>query len=649
MSRLLGLADELQRTRWDDCRAELSRLSLPDLLLKQVPLLGGQRSHTLDVSGNDKQFVDQYGLLFDGHPFDWVRYKHLVPVYEDQHPFLVLQAGGQTGKTGRLLVRLTTAMLRHQGGMFGYYFPDIHLPKAFSKQRLKPFWASNPELKRLVGAPTKAGKGTDNVLTRTLAEATLFLMTTKGKSSTEGLPLKGVFFDEVRRMDIGDIERAMVRYDAQIGPIDVKVSTARYPNHDIEYFFNQGNQNWLHTGCRCPEGVVLAKTYPDCIADLRKATPQLLRKAEHAHRHVAPDLGRSMAPIGKFYPAAYICPSCGDWLPDPREGWWEQHSPGQDKAHSYQMPQLLSPTYPAGRALHKAENSKDIQEVYNSMIGVGYVDERNRGVTEDELHSCINTDLQWAHLRGQKWRRQYLVNTAFGVDVQAGYMVVVIKNLAPNGKYRLQHLAIVHGPHDNDPWHSLELLMREYDARVVVIDQAPEWSAALRFAKRHRGRVFLAAYDTDGPIANTDTRDIARWGDRKQDKTQRGEAVTNRYKVQISKYKGMKWSLGLFRAGMTELPDPRQLIQRLPMQGDQMAYSAELRLGQRAPHPICREYFRSLKTIVYRNVYAGKEDHERRGQMAWVVEALGPDHFADANLYADIALSRIALPRIPRT
>lgn len=57
----------------------------------------------LDPTENDFEFVRRYNLKIDGRAFDFDGYKHLVEVFEDEHPEQVLMAGAQTGKSARLL------------------------------------------------------------------------------------------------------------------------------------------------------------------------------------------------------------------------------------------------------------------------------------------------------------------------------------------------------------------------------------------------------------------------------------------------------------------------------------------------------------------------------------------------------------------
>ena len=594
----------------------------------------------VDPMANSYEFVNEYNLTLDGVEFDWQKYKHLVPVYEDDWRFMVLMAGAQTGKTGRLMTHLgRTAFGAGWGGLLGYYFPDFFLPKAFSRQRFDPFIRGNPALAKHLGAERLKGtKGTDNVLTKTLGETTIFFLSTRGISSTEGLPLGACYFDEVRKMEAGDIERAQERYSAQGKPIDWKVSTARYPESDIHSYFLESDQRFFHTACSCPNGCVLSLRYPDCIMDLRSVTPKQQAKVAHAFSHAGvPYLGMDAEERVQFVDACYYCPTCGDIITDPRDGWWEPHGVGF--AHGYQMPQLLSWTYPAGRVLHKHETARDLQEFYNSTIGLPFLDETKRPVKPEHLAACVNKDLRWYAKQPVSWRKRRVKNLAMGVDIQAGYHVAVIKALAENGKHRTVHLQIVEND-EKGPWYELGVLMHDWDVRLAVIDQAPDWSEAMRFAQHWLGRVFLANYtDSIGG-------DMVSWGDRNLKKSQRGKEIKFRHRVNIDKVRGLKWSLGRWVQRTNEIPDPRTLIQVLPRDGKGAVLSPFLRVGTRAPSAICAElYFDHLQRMIFRDEYEDDDAKAKQMKTRIVAEYIGHDpHFAHADLYASVAMARLGRP-----
>lgn len=623
----------------------ISQFEMADAMLSR---LGGGGSPA-EPHANSYEFVTKNRLTLDGQPFTLdTDYKHLRPVYEDEHRFQTLMAGAQTGKSGRLLAHMArTAFGPAYGRMIGYYFPDKHLPIIFSRSRFKPFIRSNPSLARTLGAQMSGGAdGTDAVLSMNLGETMLFFMTIGGKTATEGLPLKAVYFDEVRRMALGDIERAQERYSAQTDPINIKVSTARYPESDIHKFFLEGDQRYFHTGCNCPEGVVLSTTFPNCIADLRNATPALVKKIQHAYATAGiPYLGLSDEDRKQYPAAAFICPTCGEILVDPREGFWIEHAPN-NWPHSWQMPQMLSPTFSAGRVLDKFEKNEDMQEFQNSVLGLPYVDRDKMPVQGEHIDACVDTSLTWGlHLTWEQ-RRRRLVNCAAGVDVQAGYGILVVKQNGSNGKQRVVHLEVLRTPPGDEGktwWDVLAKRMHDYQIRLVVIDEAPEFTASLAFAKAFRGRVFLANFS----LGDNAPR-FVQWDDESldTDTKQKGQTA-HRHRVSLQRTKSLHWSLMRWKNRQNEIPNLGSLVQTLPLQGDKPVFSSHLRLGTEGVASVGLILKDHLTRFVFRDIVEEAPKAKiklARGEKRWVAEFLGssPD-FAFADLYASIAADRIGV------
>lgn len=632
--------------------SEALALEMTNAMLAAFDIVSdGARKSPLDVCANDLEFVRRYGLRIDGLPYDFVAYKHLDEVFEDDHDEQIIMAGAQTGKTARLLARFLRSGIRHWGAMFGYYFPDQPLAAFFSSQRFEPFVKSAPEIKPWLGKRAEGEIGTNQVWTRALGPTTFFFLSVKGKTSTEGLPMKGVFFDEVRRMAHGDIQRAEERTSAQSDPISIKVSTARYPNSDIHAAFLRGDQRYFHTACACPDGVVLSLTYPECIVDLSSCSPEYRRKVEHAYTHAGlPWLGISAKDIEKYGEAIFICPRCGEIITDPRSGWWEAHEP-KKWAHSYQMPQLLSPTFSASRCYAKANRPGeplDVQEIWNSMVGLPYLDKEAQPVQPEHLEACVTDQARWAMRQSESWRRKFVKRTALGLDAQGGYNVVVIKQMAPNGKYRTIHLEIIHG---DDPWERTAKLMQFFDVSVAVIDGEPHWNEAHRFAKAFEGRVWLKVYTAGkAPVIDWKDREVAPAGMRKA-----GDDVKLKYMVHINRTRGLQWSLNRWKRRHNEVPDPGALIQRLPRQGGKVILTAGLRVGHMEAVAICRDvYFVHMQCVAFRKDYGDGDEasiasRKLNNEYKMVADHVGLDpHFAHANLYADVALSRIGRPARPR-
>ncbi len=613
---------------------------------------GDERKPPLDPCANVREFVDRYALTIDGVRFDWDRYRHLIPVYEDDHDDQVYMAGAQTGKSARVMAGIARDALSNYGKGFGYYFPDYHLPDKFSAQRFAPFLRSSPELGRLLGGDSGAdalgvkslaAAGQDAVRTRNLGASVVYFLSVMGKTATEGLPLVGVYLDEVRRMSPGDVQRAKERQSAQRITRNIACSTAYYPEADIHAEFLRGDQRYFHTACACPDGVVLSLTFPDCLAELTTATPQLRASVAHAFEHAGMDyLGMTDVERHKWGEACYLCPQCGTIIVDPRDGWWEPHNPGA-YAHSYQMPQLLSPTYPAARCLAKYQRPGevvDLQEVWNSMVGLPYIDREKQPVHPEHLLASVNPDLNWPANMAPAWRSANVRNSSMGIDAMGGYNCIVIKERAPNGKFRTLHVEVVHG---DDPWRRCGQLMQEFDVRACVADCNPHWNEAHRFARAFPGRVWLAVYNDNPDPAGS----VVDWKDKGRRKGEEAaKEASFKYMVRIHRTKGMKWSLGRWGRGLNETPDPDKLIQQLPVSKGAVILTAGLRVGEWRPMPICRSvYWLHLQRVAF----ARREQTEEKRRMGVVVEVaehVGIDpHFAHSNLYADVALARLGAAR----
>lgn len=582
-------------------------------------------------------FVEAYNLSIDNVRIDWnVEYRHLRPVAEDTHPDLTLMAGAQTGKSVLVMAALARDCALHWGSTLGYYFPDDHLPRAFSTTRWAPMVRGNRDLGAWLGRPTRTGKGQDAVHTRTFGPTTVFFLTIAGKTSTEGLPMKRTYFDEVRRMQKGDVERALERMSAHRDVGKYMVSTANYPDRDIHEWFQRGDQRWFHSVCKCPDGVVLAREFPNCIESLKGASSERLRVVRSAFDAARmPYLGMSARDVARWGEAVYVCPKCGTIITDPREGYWEPDAP-ENWPHSYQLPQLLSPSYPAGRVWNKYENATDQQEFWNSTIGIPWVDPESQPVRIEHLESCVDPQLRWAATMGERWRAKHMVNCAMGVDVQAGYNVVVVKKRAPNGKHRTVHLEIVYG---DDPWHELGRLMWDFDIRIAVVDGEPHWNEAARFVRAFKGRAWVAD-EIDGTHSP-----MVSWKDLAKKKDQRGDETRFKYGVTIHRTKGLQWSLGRWVRRLNETPDPRLLVQSLPTQKGKPILTSGLRIGEWKPVAICRDlYWEHQQAVAFKKVYTN-EEAEAQGRYAWRAEHVRIDpHFAHANLFADVALARMGQP-----
>lgn len=608
------------------------------------------------------EFVQHHDLRIDRAPFDFDAqggYPHLIDLYSDPHPYVTCMMGAQAGKTALAMARQGWLMAGGPdgttwGSMFGWYFPTNDLTRDFSQARFGPFVRGSIKLRPWVGRDTVEGRGQDAVRSRTLGPSRLFFLSADGKASTESFPFRGVTLDEVRRMPYSNVQLIEERLSAQKDPYMTRVSTAFYPNSDIHLYFLRGNQSYFHSACGCPDGCVLATWGPECVLDLRKASPQLVNKARHAFAAAGlPYLGIRVQDEERWseWAAAYWCPQCGEIVVNPRDGWWEPHNPTAWE-HSYQLSQVLTPTFPAARMLQKfarTDEPVDMQEVWRSGFGMPYVDLSKQPVTEEHLRASIRTDIVWpAHLP-RKARLEAYPTIAMGVDVQAGYLVATMLARMESGKTRIVHCRIVDGSQDGrdgtDPWRELARMMVEWQVRACVVDAQPEANAARQFCQAFRGRAWMAYYrETD-----SDTAMIA-WGDVAKEARQRGEERL-RHTVSINRSPAMDWSLSHWRAHLMETPPPMGLVQSLPVDGQgKPMLAAWLTSGERGLVPVLRDIWH----VHYQRVAFEDQRDEMSGKAAERATRLGAGpkrravhvgldpHAAHSTLYAMAALSRVA-------
>lgn len=554
-------------------------------------------------------------LKVDNEPFTWTGHEYLIEPYKafqltgDQNEeglSAVWMCGAQVGKTIGGFLLLVWLAMRFWGKYFGYFLPDQAMAMIFSDVRFKPTVRSIPEIRPLWGEDPTAEEGdkrkTDQKRVRSLGASQIFFSYMQGKTSTESIPMLGVLFDEVRRMLEGDIDRAMERISHSPYPIDFKFSTAGYPDANIDRYYKRSNQHRFHSKCKCDgmDGVVLADVFPNCIGEKSAGmTPSL--------RHL-PDV-------------FYICPICKEVIDNPRDGIWIPHNP-TSKIKGYHIPQTLSCRQNAEKLLTAYQEASDLQEFFNSKLGIAYLAPESQIVNETILRATVNPDLKWLG-KG--------VNFAMGVDQMGGFNVVTLRYWGPkadNGllKSRLGHIEVIYA---DDPWERCDELMEQYDVSVCVVDALPNINEARRFAKRHKGRVWLADYSYD----SKGDGDICVWGDRPRDnqsEKKSSEETKNKYTVKISRYHGLEWNLMKYVHRMKEQPHERGI---------------EAEVQDNIGRPITLHVCEKLFWVHMQKLARRKEViDESQGKFRMIFENIGLDpHFAHSDLYCELALSRIKL------
>lgn len=546
-----------------------------------------------------KGLVETHQFEVDNNPFSFVGREYAVPIFDEirydqgeQFAF-VLMTGAQVLKSVTSMLAITLAMLKFWGKSFGYFLPDQEMSMIFSSRRFLPMVKSCVGLRPLIGTEGMGGaKNEDRKRVRTIGRSTIYFSYMGGKTSTEALPMGGVWFDEVRRMAMQDVERASERVSAASYPINAKVSTAKHPGSDIDYYFKRSTLGKWHSACRCKEGVILAETFPNCIGESK----------------------------GEVF---YRCPRCDKTIDRPVNGRFVHHQP-ESLVKGWQIPQMLSPLWPAPRFWKKWLDATDRAEFYNSGLGLPYLDPESILVTPEIAWGCVDPNLAW---------QPHGTNCVMGVDQRSRENHVLIGWVGAT-KFELRHLEIVQA---DNPFQRLEELMVRYDVDCCVGDALPNHNDAVRFAKKFPKRVFLSYY--------SDNVHMIRWSDRDKElqdqvKTQKGAKF--QHHVMLDRYKVIEWALMHWVNRQIACPNPHALTQSVSVKG--LTKTVELCLGN--ADTLEPGLFWHMASIARRKVEierrdAVKADTLKTGEFKMIWENVGIDpHFVHSLAYALVAGAR---------
>ena len=460
------------------------------------------------------------GLKVDGKPFRLDNRRSLWAIYDAvpstpeaaYQRMMVIQKAAQMGLTVWELLACIYMARKFSPATCGFYLPDMPLAGYVSRERWLPLVRSIPTLYRELTidegpAGKSRSKGEGNVLTRRIADAVFLFLWTSGKVTTESYPMDILAFDEVQGMKTDDIDRTRERLSASHIRYTMAVSTAKWPDADINWFYKLGTQLDFHTRCpNCGEHQVLSSAWPDCVAFDREAD---------GYR--------------------YRCVKCEAWIDDTQEGEWLAAAP-KAKIESWHLSQILSPTISADEMMEswsRAATSEQKQNFYNRKLGMPFADPTQIPVTLEHLNQCVAAGAR----AGVTWKDR-ATGTYMGIDQMGQFNVAIVKERLPDGRQATIHVEAIYS---DDPFERCSGLMEQFGVSVCVVESLPNYNDAKRFAGRHKGRVFLAHYTN---LAD----DMLAWGDAvvsKADRRTRDED-RDRYTVALHQYKMMQVALDRF-------------------------------------------------------------------------------------------------------
>ncbi len=539
------------------------------------------------------------GLKVDDHPFTLDNRKALHFVYdlipltpeEAYKKQIVLMKGAQMGLTIWEMLADIYMALKWGPCKIGMYVPDRSLAGYKSSERFMPVVRTVPAAYDKLTEPdanTGRKKGEGNVLNRTMGDSRFLFLWTSGKVATESFPLDVVSFDEVQEMLIADMEKTMERMSASVIRFTLMLSTAKWPDADIHFWYKMGKQYQFHTECGCPGGVILDEHFPQCV---------VFNEGEYEG-----------APANEY---VYVCPECNTYIPDQQVGEWVAKNPDApiDSVH---LPQILSPTVSPQEIIEAYNNAEDLQNFFNRKLGKPYTDPSQIPINLKILNECAKQGMA----AGLTWKLKAR-GTYMGIDQMGAYNVVIIKERLEDGRQAVIHVEAIYS---DDPFARCDELMKDYGVAVCVVETLPNYNDAKRFAGRHRGRVFLAGY---ADISDN----MMRWGDATVSKADRktDAQARDRYTVTLDQYKCMQTSMAKMVKYECLFPDPKGLRQEIIKKG---VKSVVFLLKDEV-------FLHFTKTAL-----VTEKDPEQKKYRRKVVKVGIDPHFSYANMLCDVAWAR---------
>lgn len=512
--------------------------------------------------------IDNKRITFHDH-------KYLIPIYQSLAREIAVMKAAQLGLTVWLILRLLWHCKKDDVNT-GLYFPTKEGVEGISKTRITPLLQENPEL---VGYSNKD----DTMRIKKIGNSYLHLSYLGGSVTKDSTPLDILAFDEVRLVDEMDVDQTLERVSHSTHKNKYFASTAGYPEMDIHRRFLNSNQMWFHTDCRCSDGIRLADTWPDCVAERND---------------------------GRLY---LECPKCKTIIKDPAEGRFIADNP-KSEVDGFHIHQMLSKYISLEEIWRSYNETTNVKEFYNSKLGLPWIDKENIPITQEILHKCVDTSAKWDDI-GE--------GMAMGVDQMKGLNVVVIAKRVGKKK-QIVHLEWIE---DTSPFDRLYVLMEKYNIKSCCIDATPNANEAYQFAKTFQPKAYLVTY--------VDSREMVQWMDRKTNKKMKqqqrhySDDTKFQYKCLLDRYQSLDFTFKQFEYGKVIIPDPREKV----------ASIRNKQTGKPEPRLICEDiYFKHMKSVCREQV----EQNKNIGKFKMQWKHLGIDpHFAHATNYAFFALERM--------
>lgn len=388
-------------------------------------------------------------------PFSLANHEYLREPMTVHHPYMVFEKGAQMALTEFSISKCSYLVDTLPRFRVIYFFPtDVHV-QDFSKERFDGAVLDSPYLRG-------RSRGLKNVHVKRLGQGVIYFRGMESKTSTKSVPADMVVFDELDESNPLNKAQAKERLSHSDYKYVIELSTPTIPKRGIDIEWLQSDMRFLHIACGCREGIVLEKTFPDCIGVAKDGTAYL-RCPKCGKDHLDPEIP---AVIGEYR----------GWVPD---------RPEVKDRRGYHIPQLLSKYISTSEIWYDYLHTPDIAEFHNSKLGLPFAGDR-MPLTEEIIEKAS----------GDKGCVLEARKAYIGVDIGAHEWYVWVNSKDPNtGRRRLIYAEVIQAKeHNLKPWERLYWICDHFERFTLVIDAQPERSRSREVCRHYPGKAFMCFY-----------------------------------------------------------------------------------------------------------------------------------------------------------
>jgi hypothetical protein len=279
----------------------------------------------------------------------------------------------------------------------------------------------------------------------------------KDSTKLRSVPVDKLVLDERDLMADAAIMMAKERLSHSNVKEIVEFSTPTVPSFGIDLAYEESTQcHWMINCKACNRETCLELEFPECVVNGKR-----------------------------------VCVHCGSEI-YPKDGYWVASYPDR-KVEGFWLSQLNSLYVEPGEILDLFNDPPqgNLQEVYNSKLGMAYIDAED-ALTRQDVLACCGLNPTIARHKGP---------CAMGIDVGKVLHVVIGCKIAPK-RFMILRVLEVSGFSD------VHDLAKKYNVKNCVIDALPETRVVRAFQEQEDYEIFLCYYkesQATGPAFNLNT------------------------------------------------------------------------------------------------------------------------------------------------